>query len=137
MFHLCFWSVLSVSRAARILLRLLPAGDGLQIRLGALEAHLFLAQASLQVFVQVVSDRLSLSGGFVEILVHQVLQLGARVSFSEPAGDAVVTLAEGVEQVALISQIRSFGGHVLGHVVEEAALIAVEALGVSLLKDQC
>ncbi len=127
-------SLWSVSRAT-LFSCFLPADDGLQIRLGSGESLLLLPQASLQLFVQQVSDGVSSGPVSAQILVLQVLQLRTGVRFSEPAGDAVLTAAEAVEQVALIAQIRRFSGHVLARVVEEAALISVEAFLVSLLED--
>lgn len=149
MSYLCVLSISSVSCSALVLLLVrcvltlfcalvfwfLSAADGFQIGLGSGELHLFLPQSSLQLFVQVVPDGLSSGPAFAELLVQQVLQLGTRVSFSKPAGDAVPTFAEGVEQVAPIAQIRRFGGHVLAHVVDEAAFVAVEAFGFSLLEE--
>ncbi len=137
--HLCLRSVSSVSRSALDLsvtrVCFLPAADGLQIRLGSGESLLLLPQASLQIFVQQVSDSVSSGPVSAQILVLQVLQLRTRVRLSKPAGDAVLTPAEAVEQIALIAQICCFSGHVLARVVEEAALISVEAFRVSLLEE--
>lgn len=133
MLYRCLRYISSVSRAVTRVCGSLPAADGLQVRLGSGEPLLLLPQASLQIFVQVVRD--GVCGASAQLLVPQVLQLGARVSSREPAGDSVLTPAEAAEPVTLIAQIRSFTAHVLAHVVEEAALLSVHTLSVSLLEE--
>lgn len=118
-----------------LLLWFLSSDDGFQIRLGSCERKLFLPQASLELFVQIVSDRLFVGEVFVQIFIHDVLQIGADVSFGKPAGEPVMTFAEGVVQVTLIAQVLGFTGHVLRYVMNEATLLAEHTFGFSLLKD--
>ena len=104
---------------------LLGLGDGLEVLGRPVEGHVVLPQADLQVLVQAVPNGRAPLLGLDPRLVPHRLEVGRGVRQGEAACHAIEADAERVEQVAGRAHVRRLGRHVLRHVVEELALVAV------------